>query len=55
MRELNKLELEEVNGGFGPAGAGFGALVGAVGYLGGLPRRETLVGVDWLQLLAQEH
>ncbi|MBL53535.1 MULTISPECIES: class IIb bacteriocin, lactobin A/cerein 7B family [Marisediminitalea] len=35
MRELNKLELEEVNGGFGPAGAGFGALVGAVGYLGG--------------------
>ena len=34
MLELNVVEIEEVNGGFGPAGAGFGALVGAAGYLG---------------------
>lgn len=35
MRALNVFELKEVNGGFGPAGAGFGAFVGALGYLGG--------------------
>lgn len=34
MRELNVNEVEQVNGGVGPAGAGFGAFVGAAGYLG---------------------
>ncbi|MBO1256452.1 hypothetical protein J3L16_12235 [Alteromonas sp. 5E99-2] len=34
MEEISFSQLREVNGGFGPAGAGFGALVGGVGYLG---------------------
>lgn len=35
MKELNKNDLEKINGGVGPAGAAFGAFTGAVGYLGG--------------------
>lgn len=34
MRELNIEEVEEVSGGFGPAGAAFGGVTGAAGYLG---------------------
>lgn len=34
MIELNVNEMTQVNGGIGPAGAGFGAFVGAAGYLG---------------------
>ena len=34
MRELNVKEIQEANGGFGPAGAGLGAVIGAAGYLG---------------------
>lgn len=34
MRELNVKQIQEVNGGFGPSGAGLGAVIGAAGYLG---------------------
>ncbi len=35
MQEISIESTKQVNGGFGPAGAGFGAIVGAAGYLGG--------------------
>ena len=34
MRELDSTQLNQVHGGIGPAGAGFGAVVAAAGYLG---------------------
>lgn len=37
MRELNKMKLEEVNGGVAPLVVAFGATMTAAGYLNSLP------------------
>jgi hypothetical protein len=34
MIQLSETQIDDVNGSFGPAGAGFGAVVSGVGYLG---------------------
>lgn len=34
MKELSESQIQSIKGGFGPAGAGFGAFVGGAGYLG---------------------